>query len=530
MTCFCHRAFVARASCPWYSVARASCPWLFFVSCCLALSLSAGSNSAVRAADFLVTTTGKADGDGSRAQPWDLATALSHPPAVMPGDTIWMDGGTYPGAFVSRLVGTAEHPIIVRALPGVRATIDCLAPLDRTRLFEIAGDHVTFWGLEVTCSDPKRVTQLGGSWPVDLNRGGIHCRASHARFINLVVHDSGGIGFWSGGEGGEVYGSLFYHNGWKGPDRGHGHGIYAQNQLGTKRLADNIIFNQFGDGIHVYGSSKAFLKGFDIVGNISFNNGSLNGGGERTRNLLIGGDSPAERIRITENATYHSELMGTSVQVGYGTIDEDAVVEDNYIVGMALVRSWKKLSFKRNTLVGAYSLVLVEASPEVTLSGYAWDQNTYLSGEVQYSPLAFKHGDAALALNWTDWREKVGLDAGGAYVKGPPTGTKVFVRPNAYEPGRANVAVYNWDKADYVEIDLSGLLKSGQSYKIVSAQDFFGPSVAEGTYDVQPVRVPMSPRAGVHPIGMDDFELPITEPEFAVFVVLPEAAPAPPIK
>jgi hypothetical protein len=37
---------------------------------------------------------------------------------------------------------------------------------------------------------------------------------------------------------------LIFYNGWDSPsgDRGHGHGIYTQNQNGTKTLDNNFIF------------------------------------------------------------------------------------------------------------------------------------------------------------------------------------------------------------------------------------------------------------------------------------------------
>ena len=46
------------------------------------------------------------------------------------------------------------------------------------------------------------------------------------------------------------------------------------------------------------------------------------------------------------------------------------------------------------------------------------------------------------------WRASRRADfANNTYYSARPTGTKVFVRPNKYEPGRANITIYNWDKA-----------------------------------------------------------------------------------
>ena len=50
------------------------------------------------AQDFYVSPSGSPSGDGSFANPWDLATALSGPASVTPGSTIWLRGGTYTNA------------------------------------------------------------------------------------------------------------------------------------------------------------------------------------------------------------------------------------------------------------------------------------------------------------------------------------------------------------------------------------------------------------------------------------------------
>src|SRR6185503_3353777 len=115
-----------------------------------------------------------------------------------------------------------------------------------------------------------------------------------SRFINLVVHDTAlAFAIWKEAVNAEVYGSVIYNNGWDMADRGHGHAIYSQNAEGTKRLNDNIAFQQYGEGIHIYGSEIAPLNRFHVKGNILFSNGVLSRGGF-SRNLLIGGGQVAD--------------------------------------------------------------------------------------------------------------------------------------------------------------------------------------------------------------------------------------------
>src|SRR5262245_55295511 len=103
----------------------------------------------LKAADFYVASKGSASGDGSKAQPWDLATALAHPRDVHPGDTIWVRGGKYVGHFKSLLRGEANKPIIVRPYPGEWFVIDGNDGTEVPTLL-ITGNYTWFWGFEVT--------------------------------------------------------------------------------------------------------------------------------------------------------------------------------------------------------------------------------------------------------------------------------------------------------------------------------------------------------------------------------------------
>ncbi len=88
---------------------------------------------------------------------------------------------------------------------------------------------------------------------------------------------------------------------------------------------------------------------------------------------------------------------------------------------------------------------------------------------------------------------------------------------NPYESGRANVAVYNWGRADSVDVDLSSVLAYGAAYEVRDAQNFYGDPVASGVYRGGTVSLPMwgSPAAPVA------FAAPRRAgPEFNAFVVL----------
>ena len=446
---------------------------------CIAALVLLAVASAACGAEFHVSPAGTPGGDGSKARPWDLQTALHHPKAVGPGDTLWLRGGTYGGIFTARLKGTREAPITVRQAPGQRATVDCRTADGTLGLFTVEGEHARYWGFEVTCTGTDRYADAKGSQPPESARGGVNCSGSNIALVNLIVHDgSNGFGFWSGGEGGEIYGCLIYNNGWDAPDRGHGHAIYAQNKTGTKRLVDNVLFNQFCYGIHAYGSSRAFINGFHVEGNASFNNGAAKGPGNLAPCILVGGGSPSEGIVVKDNCTYSTGYGATALQLGYGADNKDAVVTGNYFVGGSALRKWQKLDVRGNTFIAPAAPVSVEP-PGADLA----PANTLVTGR--------------------------------------PSGLKVFVRPNRYEPGRANLIVYNWDRKPEVEVDLKGVLKAGARYRVASAQDFFGKPVCEGVFDGKPVRLPMTEYRAPPPIGKEGYVPPATGPEFNVFIVLP---------
>lgn len=430
-----------------------------------------------RAAEFHVAADGRKDGDGSRERPWDLATALAHPESVRPGDTLWLHGGTYRGVFASRLQGTADKPIVVRQAPGERATLDAAGSGAGGSTLQVHGAQTWFQGFEITNSSARRVTKMQGPHPADLGLNGsvdVYSGAGH-KLINLVVHHcSGGPGATTDARGTEAYGNIVFNNGWDAPDRGHGHAFYWQNDKGTKRIAENVFFNQFSHGIHCYGSSRAFLNNFHIEGNIAFNNGAMSKRSGFARNYLVGGGRLAENITVAENYSYFPR-GGTNV-LGYGRGCDRLTVTGNYFAtpdGNAVEIKAKSLSLRGNTFFGHVPGVDAGDHPD----------NTFLG-------------------------------------RRRPGGAAVFVRPNRYERGRAHVVVYNWALKDAVEIDLSKTgLERGEAFEVRDVQNYFGRPVATGRYEGKPVSVTLKGLTVADPVGDVPIKPAHTGPEFAVFVV-----------
>src|SRR5262249_51158074 len=132
--------------------------------------------------------------------------------------------------------------------------------------------------------------------------------------------------------------------------------------------------------------------------------------------------------------------------IGYLTPCDGSSVHDNYLVADKAVNfDCTNTTFENNTLYGA--------ADATTVANYT--NNTY-------------------------------------YGTTRPAGVRVFVRPNLYEPGRAHVAIYNWDLLAQVPVDLSSVgLNVGDAFEVRDAQNFYGTPVVTGTYNGALVNFPM---------------------------------------
>jgi hypothetical protein len=425
--------------------ARALLAVLTFAACSCGESPTGGSGEQHGAGSHFIAPSGSAQATGSSADPWDIATALGGAAGrVHPGDTLWLRGGTYSGTFTSTLSGTGPAPIVVRQYPGERATIDGSV--------DVNGRDTWYWGFEVANSNTGTQDVMG-----------INSKCPGCRFINLVIHDhsGNGLGMWAEGPDQEAYGNIIFNNGFHGQSADHNaHGIYGQNRTGSQRILDNIIFNQFGYGVHIYGSDQAALNNYTIDGNTAFDNGlgshlGMSGG----MDYQVGGESPLQKLVFTDNNSYRTaSLRGdNTARLGYdwGPLNYDGKVTDNYFVGQLLVVQWGSIDSARNVVIEAQA----------------------------------------------------------------PSESRVLVQPNSYEPGRANIIVYNWSHQGSVAVDLSGILQHGQSYEVRDAEDFFGAPVASGSYAGGAIELPLDGSRVARSITGQSTAA--TGIEFAAFVVVP---------
>jgi hypothetical protein len=159
--------------------------------------------------------------------------------------------------------------------------------------------------------------------------------------------------------------------------------------------------------------------------------------------FLIGGGRPSRNIRASENCLY-----GVNMQIGYSApYNEDCEIRDNVILDGGLhIKNYQKVVEEGNLVLGANDPRPTEQDARVEL------------------------------------------------------------RPNRYDPSRANVAIFNWAKKPAVEVSPEPFLKTGDRYRLLNPRDFFGQPVLAGRFDGSPIRVAI-------------------EGEFAAFVLVRESPP-----
>ena len=195
--------------------------------------------------------------EGSRMTPRPANALELHipEPHTRPGDTVWVRGGTYRGTFTSTVTGQAGAPVVIRAYPGERAIIDG-STSTTSSTFVVRGSNSVIWGLEVVNSNTTRNFSTADSHS---RPNGVVNYASNTKYVNLIVHDVG-VAFYTEPQytNVEVTGSIFYNNGWQSPSRGHGHALYIKSYAGPVILRDNVMFNQYGYGVHIYTNGVEF--------------------------------------------------------------------------------------------------------------------------------------------------------------------------------------------------------------------------------------------------------------------------------
>lgn len=536
--------------------------------------------------DYYASPTGTSTGTGTSTSPWDLQTGLNKTTLVRAGKTLCLRGGTYRSKFTSALNGggivrsapgewavidgnvttTLAGPISssVTTIPvtstagmveGMSVVIDNevlghLSVVNGTTIGSVArgwggpfgvttptthsaganvhlygdqlmvtGSNTTYRDFEVMNTIPNRdyTTIAANSSGI-----GIFVTGPGNSFVNLVVHDNGGGGVFTGSATANTlfYGCLIYNNGVH--NTVHGHGIYVENSSGYSRVYDNIVLNNFNLGAQAYGQTGPYVGG-DWQGTIIANNGAP--AGTKTRNLVYGPNSvQSPTANIDSCVFYHRPGSGASVQLGYSAGIAAATFTNNYVLGGGGQQS----GFEASNAVG--SLIFTGNKFDSTSPGtfvqsvfqpFNWNNNSYYSTTSTTS--RFVEYNTAQYI-FANWRAASGFD-GASTISASPLPNTVLIRPNSYQPGRANVVIYTTGNPTAININLTAAgLTQGQGYIIKNAFDWGGPTVASGVFNAASptISVPLNGTATsvAPPIGMASTPA-TTCPNFCTMIVIP---------
>jgi hypothetical protein len=379
---------------------------------------------------------------------------------------------------------------------------------------------------ELYSSDTNRASaQTGVGFDVTDIRiiPGIASYAPNLTFINLIVHDQTRHGFYISpfSSNNLVYGCVVYNNGWFSPDNAEGHGLYVKETNGPTEISDTLVFNNSGANMHVYeNTSEQRLVGVTLDGNVAFNAGAIQNV-RAYRDWIVGADTPAigaDKMLLKNNMGYFPPGSAgyEHVLIGRQGINGTVTLLNNYWPQGLSMHNWTVATVASNFFAapGTNWIVTLDQT-QVSLAEVSWDRNHYLR-----SATGKDFVRNSTEYNFPGWQSATGYDQNSSYAVGSPSGTRVFVRPNRYQPGRANIVVYNWDNLDTVAVDIGSVLPSGAAYEVRNAQDFSGAPVLSGVFDGQPLELPMRSLSVAAPNG-PLLTPPPTGPTFNVFILLP---------
>ncbi len=421
--------------------------------------------------EFFVSTTGEASNAGTKQAPWDLQSVLSGAQKI-PGDSVvWLLEGDYfkpdatgigDGAFGVSLSGQENKPVHIRAALGAHVSIDGGFSIQ-------SGSWFWIWDLEMTPRNEWRPddSHIPGNdlAPYPNARDGLSVLgSSNSKFVNLVVHHNAvtGVSFWKSNANSELYGSLVYDNGHLGDTKGAGPGLYAQNITETERLVtDNILGGNYSTAMQVRGS------------------GGPNDEDERyTHFFRIEGNTWfAPRVESgRRNYLHTSHTKSTNFQFN-----------ENFVHGYEMRMPNDYWNYEE---VG-----YIEANKQKC------DDNRFIRSKIS---------DALAPV----------CRLFGSNQEFVPEESASVLRPNKYDPRRANLMVTNHERLDVLSVSLGCFAKAGDRVRILNSLDFFGPPIVDTIYNGKFVNIawPDAPWELVSKVEAGD--ITTFHQEFWAFVVM----------
>jgi hypothetical protein len=429
----------------------------------------------VNSAEWFVAVDGTLQAEGTIDDPWSkeaLAPLLSGRSqaslGVVGGDTIYVRGGTYYGHFSVTVTGDSSDRILITPYPGERVIIHGgsgypTLNMQNNQLVWLRGDYLIFDGFEVTMAMESRWRILDA--PNDRYWDGIAIHSSYSIVRNLIVHNihGPGIAAWSIAVDTDIHTCITFHNGYESVNRTAGHNFYIQNLEGQKNIYNNILFTNFGYGLHVY-TENDYVRNINFHHNVVFDCGKI-GSVYDSRNIFAGAQVTFDRIYFDNNISYFSESEGENIVMGYWTPDNtNGFIRNNFVVGGDKGIHLRNTIFQV-TVTGNKVYVRGPGYPRLLRGSIPAEHDSYTIDNNDYY---FKKGWDQLfsGEDWPVWRATYPyFDTNSQYTDGTPTTGNVVV--DRYEGGAwVKIVIHNPEGLDRVPVDLLGVLPIGANYYI----------------------------------------------------------------
>ncbi len=362
---------------------------------------------------YYVSTTGNDAGTGTLTQPFKtFAKGIS---LLRPGDTLMIAGGTYFEQLNISKSGTSSAPVIIKAMSGQRVIID--AESTRDNIVMVTGSYVNLDGLEVA-------------------RGLYDCVVLRGSFINVnnfTIRDCGHFGLrtttTSGGgkdiliQNSVITGASIADNlNGINTTGGWGSGVRVGQNSSNITLRNNRIYNNWGEGIGILGSSFVNVvsndvydnysiniyidnsKDINILKNLTYSTNSAYFRSGRPANCIsmaeenFGVPAQLARVNIVDNiAAFCNKGIGyTYTELGSGTGLDSSVIAFNTVwgsrdIGLLVINVPDKTrnSVIANNIVGQPNGVLADIKPTSGVLTY----NNFWASPVQTISNAGGAGD-----------------------------------------------------------------------------------------------------------------------------------------
>lgn len=272
---------------------------------------------------------------------------------LVPGDTLWIHGGTYRMLLEPYLNGTPSQYIVIRSYPNEIAVFDNAGTGEANY---VKGDYLEYRDLWFTNSNLNVTRSEAG-----LNAGD----SKGFRAINCYLTNSGATGFnpYWGATDLLFYGNIItYYGRFNDPDHANGYGIYGQNNLPSrKKFEDNIVFRGFGIWlIHLSGSGAAHIDGFDVLGNTVFGHDLY----EEKNPICLIGNFETGAGKASDDVFSGNKLFRANLWVGYNGDGATRFTHDNnyYYKGNISATNTDYLSNSGNTFTSNGDRVFVSAN------------------------------------------------------------------------------------------------------------------------------------------------------------------------